>query len=45
VLYHDMVLNTWYPFDVKTSPAYEIANFTQVNEKVFNLLTFIYSKL
>jgi hypothetical protein len=30
VLNHDMVFTTWYPFDVSASPAYEIANFTQV---------------
>jgi hypothetical protein len=30
VLYHDMMFTAWYPFDVSGSPAYEIANFTQV---------------
>ena len=27
---HDMVFNTWYPFDVSYSPVYEIVNITQV---------------
>jgi len=27
---HAMIFSTWYPFDVSTSPLYEIANFTQV---------------
>jgi hypothetical protein len=30
VLNHDMVLTAWYPLDVSASPAYKIANFTQV---------------
>jgi hypothetical protein len=30
VLYHDMVFTAWYPFDVSMSPAYEIANLSQV---------------
>jgi hypothetical protein len=30
VLNHDMIVTSWYPFDVSTSPAYEIVNFTQV---------------
>jgi hypothetical protein len=34
VLYHDMVFTAWYPFDVSTSPAYEIANLTQVISKL-----------
>jgi hypothetical protein len=33
VLYHDMVFTTWYPFDVSMSPAYEVANLTQVISK------------
>jgi len=27
---HAMIYPTWYPFDVSTSPLYEIVNFTQV---------------
>jgi hypothetical protein len=27
---HDMVLSKWYPFDVTVSPAYELANLSQV---------------
>jgi hypothetical protein len=34
VLYHDMVFTAWYPFDVSMSPAYEIANLTQVISKL-----------
>jgi hypothetical protein len=34
VLNHDMIVTAWYPFDVSTSPAYEIANFTQVITKL-----------
>jgi hypothetical protein len=30
VMSHDMVLTTWYPFNVSVSPIYEIANLTQV---------------
>jgi hypothetical protein len=30
VLNHDMIFTSCYPFDVSTSPAYEIVNFTQV---------------
>jgi hypothetical protein len=37
VLNHDMVFTTWYPFDVSASPAYEIANFTQVMLKLLSL--------
>jgi hypothetical protein len=38
---HDMVFfTTWYPFDASVSPAYEIANFTQVMLKVLRLLNF-----
>jgi len=28
---HTMIFPTWYPFDVSSSPLYEIANFTQVS--------------
>jgi hypothetical protein len=38
VLYHDMVFTTWYPLDVSVSPAYEIANFTQVILRLLHLL-------
>jgi hypothetical protein len=38
VLNHDMVFTSWYPLDVSTSPAYEIANFTQVMFIIFYLL-------
>jgi hypothetical protein len=27
---HDMVLNTWYPFEVTNSPVYEVINVIQV---------------
>jgi hypothetical protein len=37
-LYHDMVFTTWYPFDVSASPAFEIANFTQVMLLLLHLL-------
>jgi hypothetical protein len=30
VLYHDMLLTSWYPFDTSESPMYEIINLTQV---------------
>jgi hypothetical protein len=36
VLNHDMVFTTWYPFDASASPAFEIANFTQVMLKFLN---------
>jgi hypothetical protein len=45
VLNHDMVLTTWYPFDVSASPAFEIANFTQVKYKNLSLLNFSLFKL
>jgi hypothetical protein len=32
VLDHDMIYTSWYPFDVSTSPAFEIVNLTQVNK-------------
>jgi hypothetical protein len=34
VLNHDMVFTTWYPFDASASPAFEIANLTQVRFKL-----------
>jgi hypothetical protein len=34
----DMVFTNWYPFDVSASPAFEIANFTQVMLKILSLL-------
>jgi hypothetical protein len=37
VLYHDMVFTSWYPLDVSASPAYEIANFTQVITRILHL--------
>jgi hypothetical protein len=41
ILSHDMVFfTTWYPFDVSESPAYEIANFTQVMLRLLKLLNF-----
>jgi hypothetical protein len=30
VMYHDMILAKWYPFDASASPAYEITNLSQV---------------
>jgi hypothetical protein len=30
VLNHELMFTAWYPFDVSTSPVYEIVNFTQV---------------
>jgi hypothetical protein len=30
VMYHDMIFAKWYPFDVSSSPAYEITNLSQV---------------
>jgi hypothetical protein len=44
VLNHDMVFTTWYPFDVSASPAYEIANLTQVKFRILHLLNLIDSK-
>jgi hypothetical protein len=41
VLYHDMVFTAWYPFDVSASPAYEIANFTQVMLRLLHLLNWL----
>jgi hypothetical protein len=37
VLNHDMVYSKWYPFDATASPAYELANLSQVIFKI-NLL-------
>jgi hypothetical protein len=36
---HDMVFAKWYPFDATVSPAYELANLSQVSFKI-NLLSF-----
>jgi hypothetical protein len=36
---HDMVFSKWYPFDVTVSPAYELANLSQVM-LIINLLPF-----
>jgi hypothetical protein len=30
VMYHDMILAKWYPFDASASPAYGITNLSQV---------------
>jgi hypothetical protein len=38
VVNHDMMFTAWYPLDVSGSPAFEIANFTQVILKLLNLL-------
>jgi hypothetical protein len=35
-LYHDMVLTSWYPFDISESPIYEIVNLTQVIFNTYN---------
>jgi hypothetical protein len=37
VLNQDMMFTTWYPFDVSASPAYEIANFTQVKFSILSV--------
>jgi hypothetical protein len=44
VLYHDMVLTSWYPIDVTASPAYEIANVTQVVLKFLNYYALYFHK-
>jgi hypothetical protein len=36
---HDMIFANWYPFDATVSPAYELANLSQVMLKL-NLLPF-----
>jgi hypothetical protein len=34
VMSNDMVLTNWYPFDASVSPAFEIANLTQVMSRI-----------
>jgi hypothetical protein len=34
---HAMMYPTWYPFDVSTSPLYEIVNFTQVGLRLYRI--------
>ncbi|XP_033609376.1 uncharacterized protein LOC117282726 [Cryptotermes secundus] len=40
VLYHDMVLTSWYPFDTSESPVYEIVNLTQVIASIIPICMF-----
>ncbi|KDR15180.1 hypothetical protein L798_10952, partial [Zootermopsis nevadensis] len=40
ILNHDMVLTSWYPFEVSGSPAYEIANITQGIASIFIICIF-----